>query len=304
MEKNKDKKKEEGIADSIFGALGDAIGTVTHLPIGHHDEEEERVYKIKYSLNVLPSMNDFCKDDLMEAIIRTDENDVFISEAVMDMVDFKWQKYAFKRHMIGAFFHIIYLSCLLAYISHTFLVVPTHDAMGVIQMPNCSIKYMYVLFGCLIYPTMYDGTQCVKQGGDYFRDGWNYLDMTHIGLGYANIYCQYSVGTWALSSKIVLLAIICIGLLKTFFFMRIVKKFSYIVTMINRVFVDLLVFLLFFVIQVTMFAQLFNVISPPAVHAEDTEGLRNNEYRHIGMWMGNLLTVLRLSLGDFSFDVL
>ena len=86
--------------------------------------------------------------------------------------------------------------------------------------------------------------------------------------------------------------------------MRIVKKFSYIVTMINRVFVDLLTFLLFFIIQVTMFAQLFNIISPPALHAEDEDGLRNNEYRHIGAWMGNILTVLRLSLGDFTFDVL
>lgn len=93
-------------------------------------------------------------------------------------------------------------------------------------------------------------------------------------------------------------------MLKTFFFMRIVKKFSYIVTMINRVFVDLLVFLLFFVIQVTMFAQLFNVISPPAVWGTDEEDLENNEYRHIGMWMGNFLTVLRLSLGDFTFDPL
>lgn len=74
--------------------------------------------------------------------------------------------------------------------------------------------------------------------------------------------------------------------------------------MINRVFVDLLVFLLFFIIQVIMFAQLFNVISPPAVFAEDEHDLPNSEYRHIGMWMGNLLTVLRLSLGDFTFDVL
>ena len=74
--------------------------------------------------------------------------------------------------------------------------------------------------------------------------------------------------------------------------------------MINRVFVDLLVFLLFFVIQIVMFAQLFNVISPPNVSGKDEDDLLNNEYRHIGMWMGNLLTVLRLSLGDFNFDVL
>ena len=161
---------------------------MTHLPIGE-DDDDQRVYKIKYSLNVLPSMNDLCDEDLMEAIIRSEEDNIFTSEAVVDMIEFKWQKYAFRRHMIGAFFHMIYLTCLLLYINHTFLIIPTHDAAGEIQMPNCSIRYMYILFGCLVYPCFYEGTQVVKQGSDYFKDGWNYLDMTHISLGYANIYC-------------------------------------------------------------------------------------------------------------------
>lgn len=52
-----------------------------------------------------------------------------------------------------------------------------------------------------------------------------------------------------------------------------------------------------------MFAQLFNVISPPAI-TKDEDDLDNSEYRHIGPWMGNFLTTLRLSLGDFNFDVL
>ena len=134
-------------------------------------------------------MNEKCKEDLMEAIIRSEEDKIFTSEGVCDMVDYKWETYAFRRHMIGAFFHMIYLTCLLLYINHTFLVYGTQDAVGVIQQPDCSITYMYVLFGCLIYPTFYDGTQCVKQGADYFKDGWNYLDMTHIALGFANIFC-------------------------------------------------------------------------------------------------------------------
>ena len=77
-------------------------------------------------------MNDLSEEDLMEAIIRSDEDKIFTSEAVVDMIEFKWQKYAFKTHLIGLFFHSIYMTCLLLYISHTFLVVPTHDAEGVI----------------------------------------------------------------------------------------------------------------------------------------------------------------------------
>jgi hypothetical protein len=122
----------------------------------HH--EDAKVYKIKYSLNILPSMNDACEDDLMEAIIRSDEMIIFESEGVIDMVDYKWTAFAFKRHMIGAFFHAIYLGCLLAYINHTFLVDARHHANGLRENPVCSIWYMYILFGCLVYPTIYDGT--------------------------------------------------------------------------------------------------------------------------------------------------
>jgi len=135
----------------------------------------------------------------------------------------------------------------------------------------------------------------MKEGGEYFLEAWNYVDMTHIFLGYTNIVCQYYVGTWELSSKMVMMVVILICLLKTFFFMRIVKKFSYIVTMISLVFRDLLVFLLFYLVQITMFSLLFDVISKPVA---------NSEYRHIPYFFGNFLTTVRLSLGDFAFEVL
>ena len=90
----------------------------------------------------------------------------------------------------------------------------------------------------------------------------------------------------------IIVTVVC--LLKTFFFMRIVKSFSYIVTMIISVVVDLRVFMLFFFILIIMFSMIFNVIAPnPA-----------DEYRHVGLFWGNVLTTLRLSLGDFDFGVL
>lgn len=127
--------------------------------------------------------------------------------------------------------------------------------------------------------------------------------MTHLLLGFTNIFLQYYHGTWELSSKIVIMGVILICLLKTFFFMRIVKKFSYIVTMINLVFRDLLVFLLFYAIQILMFSLLFDVISKP-VNVKDEDDLSVSEYRHIPPFMGNLLTTMRLSLGDFAFELL
>ena len=57
---------------------------------------------------------------------------------------------------------------------------------------------------------------------------------------------------------------------------------------------DLQVFMIFFTILILMFSMVFDVIA------------KNDaaEYQHVGWFMGNFLTTLRLSLGDFDFGVL
>jgi len=76
--------------------------------------------------------------------------------------------------------------------------------------------------------------------------------------------------------------------------MRIIESFSYIVTMILCVFSDLQTFLAFYAVLIVMFSLIFDVISRnPA-----------GEYKEVGPFVGNLLSTLRLSLGDFDFGVL
>lgn len=78
LKHEEDKKNAAAEKHGLFG-----------IPFGGH-HEEAKVYKIKYSLNILPSMNDYSEEDLMEAIIRSDEMKIFTSEGVIDMVDYKW----------------------------------------------------------------------------------------------------------------------------------------------------------------------------------------------------------------------
>ena len=82
--------------------------------------------------------------------------------------------------------------------------------------------------------------------------------------------------------------------IKTFFFLRIIMSYSYIVTMIVNVVADLRVFLTFFAILIIMFSAVFDVI------AKATQ----DEYTHINPFFGNLFLTLRLSLNDFNFDLL
>jgi len=57
-----------------------------------------------------------------------------------------------------------------------------------------------------------------------------------------------------------MIVVLFVGLLKTFFFMRVVMSFSYIVRMIVSVCLDLKVFLTFFLILMVMLSAIFDVI--------------------------------------------
>ena len=49
----------------------------------------EKVYKIKYNLNVLVAMSEE-NGQLIGAIAQSDELEIFKTELIRDMVDYKW----------------------------------------------------------------------------------------------------------------------------------------------------------------------------------------------------------------------
>lgn len=157
------------------------------------------------------------------------------------MIDYKWDTYAFDSHKTGMYLHAVYMFCLIAYINHTFLDQELKwDASEPPKKiyPECSTTHMWILFCCLIYPCIYDGKQAYKEGSDYFKDPWNYVDIIHICMGYVNILMQIYIGTWNTESKVVLIVVIMVCIFKTFFFMRISAKFATVVTMIMNVIAD------------------------------------------------------------------
>lgn len=165
---------------------------------------------------------------------------------------------------------------------------------GTRMNPEANTDYLIVLGVLLLRSVYIDLTQLRVGGAHYFDDPWNYVDILNISLGYWNIYNQLYNGTLELETKLVLITLILISLMKLFFYMRIIESFSYIVTMITSVFYDLRTFLAFYAILIVMCSLVFDIISRnPA-----------GEYSKIGPFAGNLFTTLRLSLGDFDFGVL
>jgi len=83
-------------------------------------------------------------------------------------------------------------------------------------------------------------------------------------------------------------------LFKLFFFLRIHEPFSIITTMIMACMTDLRVFLFFFVTLLGFFGLTLNVLGPaPSL-----------EYRFLHQQAAHFLNCLRISVGDFNFDML
>ena len=120
------------------------------------------------------------------------------------------------------------------------------------------------------------------------------MNIIHIVLGFYSCYLQYYDGPqYSLSIGIMILSI-GITLVKTLFYMKIFKSFSFMVTMLFRVILDLKNFILFYIILIIMFSMAFNVIAPPS----------SPEYSEIGEIAGSFLATMRISLGDFDFSAL
>lgn len=111
-----------------------------------------------------------------------------------------------------------------------------------------------------------------------------------------------------------MIIIILIAVMKTFFYLKIFPQLSPIVTMLRNVIIDLRIFMLFYIILIVLFSLLLGVLGLGNKNIEGsgfqimygnltaTDGYPGAEYENVGLYLGNILTVLRMSMGDFGFD--
>lgn len=116
--------------------------------------------------------------------------------------------------------------------------------------------------------------------------------------------------------------IILLLVVKTFFFLRIFSTLTPLVVMLTSVFGDLRPFMLFYSILIVMLGQLYCILGLGNVmhkkgkfsdaHLKNYEltekdgnithisGMPGVEYHHVGLWVGEILWTLRISIGDNS----
>ena len=171
------------------GSIFQLKGTYKQVFGTAFEESEEasgHFYKIKYTLNLLPSVayengKNVKMNELMDQLGNTEELEIFRQKVIKDFFFFQWESYAKHMHYFGATIHFSYI------ILFTIYVIMVFD--------HRDYEYRHIICWmmliCLMYPLTYDMLQLKKQGiVDYFSDKWNYLDQGHIWFGVANVFIQ------------------------------------------------------------------------------------------------------------------
>lgn len=269
---------------------------------------KQKFYKIKYTLNTLPMCtyeDGKCKnlDGLMDALAETDELSLFEAKVVNDYYDFMWNMYAKHIHYFGACVHFIYLILFVTYVNQIYL----NRNFGV------RVPLVWCMVLCLIYPAYYDLKQLTKVGLlEYFQDPWNFVDQGHIWIGLASLFVQRFVpDILNEGSQILMIVTTLIMLVKTFFYLRIFKSLSFLVSMLSQVFLDLRPFFFFYSILIILFGVILAILDYGNYEFSDNEVTRgiqqtatgpDREYLMVDKLVAKFIVVLRVSIGDFGFD--
>ena len=115
---------------------------------------DQKLYKIQYTLNLLPDMDLGEDGSLMNALGDIEELEIFENKVVKDLIEFKWKQYAGKFHYMGASIHVIYVLIFNYYVS-SFLQVKLGDDDDAFELYFLNFSMMI----CLVYPLVYDMTQ-------------------------------------------------------------------------------------------------------------------------------------------------
>ena len=176
---------------------------------------------------------------------------------------------------------------------------------------NANLYGILLMLG-IIYPMFYDIRQLYLLGPkEYFQDIFNYSDQIYVWASFFNVISQNFTDSFTLRNKLLMTVIFLQQIIKSFFYLRIFKSLSYIVTMIYTVIADLRVFLLFFTILVVLFGQIFAVLGVGNSKFEGSalyeyvqdggDDVPFEEYEQIGLFWGTLFSTLRIAMGDFDF---
>jgi hypothetical protein len=94
----------------------------------------------------------------MNALGETDELKILSTKVVRDLIEFRWNQYAYKFHYIGLCIHVIYVFVFNIYVSYFMQLPKLHiDESAIVR--HFLLLFLNIVMGCcLIFPVLYDFT--------------------------------------------------------------------------------------------------------------------------------------------------
>jgi len=236
---------------------------------------------------------------------------IFTAEALVNLIEYKWDTYGYKGHYVGCAFHICYIAFLSVYIALTYL---QENGRGGVQYGvdgEEKVVYITLIVIGFSFPFVYELVQMAKTGTRYFKDSWNYTDISFSIVGLVNIMFQYSRPPTSIQCTATLVVVLILALFKTFFFLRIFGPLAPLVSLMKTVIVDLVPFVVFYALLLFKFDLILGVVGyenlffgydlqdvTDAVKEDNPNEYPGFEYQAIGHPVGNFITVFRMSMGD------
>jgi hypothetical protein len=120
VKEEKQKEKKRNLIKAMKGRRGSVFDVAADVGNAIMKVEEDRQFKIRYQCNLLPSMSE--KEGLIiTAIANSDELGIFFTDAVKDLITYKWHKFAAATHWVGWLFHMLYIVALQSYVALIYL---------------------------------------------------------------------------------------------------------------------------------------------------------------------------------------
>ncbi|CDW71819.1 wd-40 repeat protein [Stylonychia lemnae] len=279
--------------DELFG------GKLLHSP-----ESSDQIVSIEYNLINLPHSLRSNPQELMKVLSETERADYFENMVIQSIIKFKWNQYAKSFYQNRFYIYLIFMASFIFDIFYqTYASVKSNDGElpdqskveqdSEIQQLNMWLKISTKVICSIIlaYFLGYELHQIRVQRRDYFKDGWNYFDFSHI-IAFV-VYCILDFTNENHDSVILIkILVIVLSFMKLFFFLRIYDGFSFLVQMMGGVFKDLKYFLIFFIIFILQFGMIFLVLFK-AQSIDEYNGVNKLAY---------FLMAFRISSGDFQLE--
>eukprot|EP00347_Sterkiella_histriomuscorum_P024078 403332378 len=254
-------------------------------------ETKQQLQPIEYFLVNLPCTLTKEPRRLMEVLSETEKMELFETLPIQSIINFKWNNYT--KTFFQTQFNIFLIFCLSFMIEVLYTLIQVDRRSDpIIDERDKTVLYSLkcVSLIVLIYFFVYEIKQSIKQE-NYFQEIWNIFDFSLI-LSYSLLIGLEEYYPYEDFLIIIKLAIVFLTFLKINFFLRIYDGFSFLVTMMAAVFVDLKYFIGFFLIFIIEFGLIFAILF---------DAISIDEYSGIGIF-AYLMMAFRTSSGDFNVD--